>query len=144
MLWHTITITNLSRYAMGQLIDGNWTTDSIVTSDAQGSYQHKRRTFLSKIHREDGKFTPEKNRYHLYVSYACPWATRTLMVRHLKDLDTIISVDVVHPNMLDHGWTFDKNFPHCTGDRLYQQKALKDIYIKADPRITTSVTVPVL
>ena len=129
---------------MGQLIDGNWTTDSIVTSDAQGSYQRKRRTFLSKIHREDARFTPEKNRYHLYVSYACPWATRTLIYRQLKDLNDHISVSVVHPDMLDDGWVFDSSFPGATEDHLFGKKFLREIYQKADPSITTSVTVPIL
>ena len=55
----------------------------------------------------DGQFTPEKGRYHLYVSLACPWAHRTLIARKLKKLEEVISVDVVHYYMSGNGWHFD-------------------------------------
>ena len=78
------------------------------------------------------------------MSYACPWATRTLIYRQLKDLNDHISVSVVHPDMLDDGWVFDSSFPGATEDHLFGKKFLREIYQKADPSITTSVTVPIL
>lgn len=87
---------------------------------------------------------PETGRYHLYVSYACPWATRTLIYRNLKDLVEHISVSVVHPDMLEEGWVFDDSYPAATRDDLFGFKTLREIYQKADPNVTTSVTVPVL
>tara|TARA_Y100000287_G_scaffold182644_1_gene180510 strand:+ start:167 stop:1096 length:930 start_codon:yes stop_codon:yes gene_type:complete len=129
---------------MGKLINGKWVIRSIITSDKLGAYDRLPRTFLETISKHHERFKPESKRYHLYVSYACPWATRTLIYRHLKDLDSHISVSVVHPDMLDNGWKFDTSFPGATKDHLYGKKFLREIYQKADPTITTSVTVPIL
>lgn len=129
---------------MGLLIDGKWEVRSVVTSDDKGKYDRIPRSFRDTISKDHDKFKPESNRYHLYVSFACPWATRALIVRDLKDLKDHISVSVVHPDMLDHGWQFDDSFKGATKDHLFGLKYLKDVYLKADPSITTSVTVPVL
>ena len=129
---------------MGKLINGKWVIRSIITSDKLGAYDRLPRTFLDTISKNHERFKPESKRYHLYVSYACPWATRTLIYRHLKGLDSHISVSVVHPDMLDNGWKFDTSFPGATKDHLYGKKFLREIYQKADPTITTSVTVPIL
>ena len=126
---------------MGKLIEGEW----IVTH-----YYIRRfsmianKNFLDIIEKGHEKFQLELGRYHLYVSYACPWATRTLIYRQLKDLNDHISVSVVHPDMLEEVWIFDTSFPGATEDHLYGKKFLREIYQKADPTITTSVTVPIL
>ena len=129
---------------MGKLIDGEWIVKSIITTDDSGAYDRLPRTFLDTIEDDHPIFQPELGRYHLYVSYACPWATRTLIYRQLKDLNDHISVSVVHPDMLDDGWVFDSSFPGATEDHLFGKKFLREIYQKADPSITTSVTVPIL
>lgn len=129
---------------MGKLIDGEWIVKSIITTDDSGAYDRLPRTFLDTIENGHPIFQPELGRYHLYVSYACPWATRTLIYRQLKDLNDHISVSVVHPDMLDDGWVFDSSFPGATEDHLFGKKFLREIYQKADPSITTSVTVPIL
>ena len=129
---------------MGKLIEGEWIVKSIITSDDSGAYDRLPRTFLDTIEKGHEKFQPELGRYHLYVSYACPWATRTLIYRQLKDLNDHISVSVVHPDMLEEGWVFDTSFPGATEDHLYGKRFLREIYQKADPKITTSVTVPIL
>ncbi len=67
----------------------------------------------------EGGFKAESGRYHLYVSYACPWAHRALIFRAIKGLQDHIGVSVVHPDMLGDGWTFDSDFDGATGDRLY-------------------------
>ncbi len=88
-------------------------------------------------------FTAEAGRYHLYVSYACPWAHRTLIYRELKGLQAVISVSVVHPLMPEESWVFDR-YPGATEDHLYQAKFMYEIYRKADPDFNGLVTVPVL
>ncbi len=129
---------------MGKLVDGKWITSSVINSDMNGNYDRLPRTFLNSISEKNNKYKPETQRYHLYVSYACPWATRTLIYRKLKQLEEHISVSVVHPDMLDNGWIFDETFLDSTKDHLYNFKYLKDLYLKADSKITTSVTVPIL
>ena len=129
---------------MGKLIDGKWIKGSIITSDKKGSYDRLPRTFRDFISEDHPVFKPESGRYHLYVSYACPWAHRTLIYRKLKGLDKHISFNVVSPDMLDVGWILDPSFPDATKDELFASQYLREIYQKADPSITTSVTVPIL
>lgn len=86
----------------------------------------------------------EPGRYHLYVSLACPWAHRTLIVRALKGLHDVISVDVVHPHLSDKGWSFDTDFTGTTGDRLGKHAYLQQVYRAANPDYSDRVTVPVL
>jgi len=90
-----------------------------------------------------GGFAAEPGRYHLYVSYACPWAHRTLIVRALKKLEDVISVSVVHPLMPEESWVFGE-YPGATEDHLYQSGYLYELYRKADPNFDGLVTVPVL
>ena len=129
---------------MGKLINGKWIVKSIINSDENGAYDRLPRTFLNNISNNENIFKPETGRYHLYVSYACPWATRTLIYRKIKNLEDHISVSVVHPDMLENGWCFDTSFLGSTKDHLYANKFLREVYQKADPNITTSVTVPIL
>lgn len=91
-----------------------------------------------------GGFKAEANRYHLYVSYACPWAHRTLIFRQIKKLQDIISVSVVHPEMGPEGWRFSSDYPGATADDINQFEFLHQIYTKAVPNYSGIVTVPVL
>lgn len=129
---------------MGKLVDGKWEVRSVVTSNPKGEYKRIPRSFRDTISKDHEVFKPESGRYHLYVSYACPWAHRTLIYRKLKGLEDHISVSVVSPTMLDDGWEFGDDFEGATKDHLYGLKYLREIYTKADPNISTSVTVPVL
>jgi putative glutathione S-transferase len=129
---------------MGKLVDGKWVEKSVITSDATGAYDRVPRNFLNQIQKASSQFPPEAGRYHLYVSYACPWATRTLIFRELKDLQDIISVSVVHPDMLEDGWSFSTDFKGATGDHLHNFNFLREVYQKADEKVSTTVTVPVL
>ena len=88
-------------------------------------------------------FKAQANRYHLYVSLACPWAHRTLIFRALKGLQDLITVSVVSPDMLDSGWAFDTQ-NHSTGDDLFNSNYLHQVYIKNNPKYSGRVTVPVL
>lgn len=88
-------------------------------------------------------FKAEPDRYHLYVSYACPWAHRTLIFRALKGLESVISVSVVHPLMPTESWVFGE-YPGATEDHIYHSRTMNEIYQKADPSFQGLVTVPVL
>lgn len=88
-------------------------------------------------------YPAEANRYHLYVSYACPWAHRTLIYRTLKGLEDIISVSVVHPIMPEESWVFG-DYPEATIDHLHGATYLYENYLKANPQFKGVVSVPVL
>lgn len=91
----------------------------------------------------EGGFAAEPNRYHLYVSYACPWAHRTLIFRALKGLENFISVSIVHPLMPAQSWVFGE-YPGATEDHVNHANYLYENYLKADPDFNGLVTVPVL
>ncbi len=129
---------------MGQLVEGQWQQGSIIKSDSMGAFDRPPSRFRDSIAKDHATYTPDSGRYHLYVSYACPWATRALILRTLKGLEDHISVSVVHPDMLEYGWTFSKDFKGATGDTLYGLEYLYEIYQKAQDNVTSKVTVPVL
>jgi len=93
---------------------------------------------------EDAEFPAEPGRYHLYVSYACPWAHRTLIVRVLKGLQNVISFDVVHHLLTSDGWSFDTDIDGATGDRVNGNRFLKEAYFASNPDYEGAITVPVL
>ena len=136
---------------MGLLIDGEWRDKWYDTESTGGKFERSTSEFRNWVTADgsagpSGKsgFQAQSGRYHLYVSYACPWAHRALIFRALKDLTDHISVSVVHPDMMEDGWTFATDFEGATGDTLFGSDFLRDIYIKADPNFTGRVTVPVL
>lgn len=136
---------------MGQLVDGVWHDTWYETKSTGGRFKRSASHFRHWITPDgepgisgDGGFPAEAGRYHLYVSLACPWAHRTLLMRQLKGLETHIAVSVVHPLMLDHGWTFATDFQGATGDSLYQHEFLYQLYLHANPNYSGRVTVPVL
>lgn len=123
---------------MGMLVDGAWVTEQQWHSKDSGRFERRPTTFRNQI--EDGGAHPvESGRYHLYVSYACPWAHRTLIVRALRKLDEHIGVSVVDFLMREDGWTLSEGVDEVNGKRL-----LRDVYTTADPKVTTRVTVPIL
>lgn len=136
---------------MGRLVDGVWRDDWYDTKSTGGAFVRGASTFRNWV-TEDGRpgpsgeggFAAESGRYHLYVSYACPWAHRTLIFRALKGLERHISVDVVHPLMKGDGWTFASDYPGATGDRLKGRAYLRDVYTDALPTASGRVTVPIL
>lgn len=130
---------------MGALVEGRWHTGGYDTKDAGGAFVRQRTTFRDRLTVDPGGRHPAvSGRYRLYVSYACPWAHRALIVRALKGLEQAIPVSVVHPLMLGDGWTFSTDYDGATGDPLYGLDCLHALYTMADPRFTGRVTVPVL
>ncbi|PVG01382.1 glutathione S-transferase [Serendipita vermifera] len=115
------------------------------TTDQDGSFNRKPSTFRDVIEK-GGKHEPEKGRYHLYVSYACPWAHRTLIMRKLKGLEDFIDVTVVSPRMGEHGWPFANvdPYPGAGPDPVAGAEHIKDLYLKVQPDYSGRFTVPVL
>ena len=136
---------------MGLLVDGVWRDQWYDTKSTGGKFERRDAGFRNWVTHDgaagptgSGDFQADSGRYHLYVSYACPWAHRALIFRVLKNLENHISVSVVHPDMLSDGWTFEKDDKGATGDTLYNHEFARDIYTRADPKYTGRVTVPIL
>ena len=135
---------------MGLLVDGQWVDQWYDTKKTGGRFVRSQTQFRNWI-TADGSAGPtgqagykaEADRYHLYVSLACPWASRTLMIRTLKGLEDMISISVVHPLMLEHGWTFEEG-EGVIGDPIFQARYLHEVYTAVKPDYTGRVTVPVL
>ncbi|KAE8403503.1 glutathione S-transferase [Aspergillus pseudonomiae] len=126
-------------------------TDWVSRNDKSGEFKRQTSAFRNWISREPGaEFPPEKGRYHLYVSYACPWAHRTLITRKLKGLEDFISFTSVHWHLGEKGWRFvtsDEKLPgeNTTPDPLHSDVThLRDIYFANDPDYAGRFTVPVL
>jgi glutathionyl-hydroquinone reductase len=111
-----------------------------------GRFQRKDSSFRDFISSAPGsRFPPAANRYHLYVSLACPWAHRTLIVKRLKGLDAVIGHTVVDW-FLDRrtGWRFTDKEEHCEKDPIHGFERLRQVYELADSSYSGNVTVPVL
>lgn len=129
---------------MGLLVDGTWQDKWYDTSSTGGRFVRKDAAFRNQV-TADGEsgFRAEAGRYHLYVSLACPWAHRTLIMRALKGLDAMIDVSVVNWLMLENGWTFDDG-PGVAPDTINGARYLHEVYTAADARYSGRVTVPIL
>jgi putative glutathione S-transferase len=135
---------------MGLLIDGVWHDQWYDTSATGGRFVRKESSFRSWVTPDgaagptgEAGFPAAAGRYHLYVSHACPWAHRTMIVRSLKGLDHMVSVSVVNWLMEGRGWTFDAG-PGVVSDPLRHARVLHEVYTHANPTYTGRVTVPVL
>jgi glutathionyl-hydroquinone reductase len=133
-------------FSMGMLVEGKW-QDKRDDRVQTGRFERAPTRFRNWITVDgepgptgEGGFKAEPGRYHLYVSLACPWAHRTLIIRKLKKLTEAISVSVVEPHMLADGWVFNEDWP----DDLYGKGKLYEIYQMSDPAYTGRVSVPVL
>ncbi|MFT7090213.1 MAG: putative glutathione S-transferase [Candidatus Azotimanducaceae bacterium] len=119
---------------MGLLQNGRWVNQWYDTKESGGEFRRQDSRFRSWI--GDDEFPAERDRYHLYVSLACPWAHRTLIFRNLKQLEDVIGVTVVEPLMLDNGWEVK--------DSLYGFDYVYQLYLKSDESYEGRVTVPIL
>ena len=136
---------------MGLLVDGEWHDQWYDTKSTGGKFVRSESQFRNWI-TADGSagpsgqagFKAESGRYHLYVSYACPWAHRALVFRKLKALEDHITVSAVHPDMLTKGWTFETDDHGADGDPLFGYDFAHQIYTRADPQYSGRVTVPIL
>lgn len=136
---------------MGQMRDGKWSTEWYDTSKTGGRFVRSIAGFRDWVTPDgspgpsgQGGFRAEAGRYHLYVSYACPWAHRTLIFRVLKGLEDLVSVSVTDARMPDEtGWSFTGT-SGTTGDDVNGTDYLWQVYALADPTFSGRVTVPVL
>ncbi|MEG4802822.1 glutathione S-transferase family protein [Microcoleus sp. ARI1-B5] len=129
--------------ASGMMIEGKWTTE-LHDRDRSGKFNEIPTTFRSRVTADGSSgFKAEAGRYHLYISLACPWAHRTLIMRELKGLNDAISISIVDPIMSDQGWMFSEA-PGAIPDSVNHAQYLQEIYVKADRKFTGRVTVPVL
>ena len=128
---------------MGELINGQWQRGGIDSVLTNGQLRRPPSTFRNWITVDDGPFKAEPERYHLYISLACPWAHRTLIMYNLKGLQATVGLSVVHWLMDDDGWTFDPA-PGVIPDTVNGVNTLHEIYTLSDPTCTSRVTVPVL
>jgi glutathionyl-hydroquinone reductase len=140
---------------MGVLIEGVWQEQEPEATKpeaarAQGSYERAQTAFRNWV-TPDGRpgptgsdgFSAAPGRYHLYVSLACPWAHRTLIMRALKGLEQIIPVSVTHWLMAEQGWTFSPG-EGVIPDPLFNSRYLHEIYSRADAHYSGRASVPVL
>lgn len=126
---------------MGLLVDGKWVDRWYDTESTGGEFKRESAAFRQRL--DSDEFPAQAERYHLYVSLACPWAHRCLILRSLKGLTDAVSVSRVSPLMLSKGWSFDRD-SGSDGDAVYGSSYLSEIYVRQDPVYTGRVTVPVL
>lgn len=139
---------------MGLLVNGQWSDQWYDTSKTGGKFERTVTQFRNWITPDgaagptgEGGFEAESGRYHLYVSLACPWAHRTLILRQLKGLTKHISVSVVHSDMLDEGWMFEGpelDSPYEVKDDLFGSRCYYEVYTRAKADYSGRVTVPVI
>jgi glutathionyl-hydroquinone reductase len=134
------------------LVDGKWAEDwqPVQKADEKGRFVRQTSSFRNWITADGspgptgtGGFRAEAGRYRLYVALICPWASRTLMARSLKGLETLIPVTVVNPTLTSQGWAFG-GYPGADADPLFGATYMHEIYTRADDHFTGRATVPVL
>ncbi|HAJ70170.1 MAG: glutathione S-transferase family protein [Alkalibacterium gilvum] len=135
---------------MGLLVDGKWYDRWYDTEKNDGRFIREESQFRNWITKDGSKgptgeagFKAESGRYHLYVSNACPWANRAMIMRKLKGLEGMISVSVVNPLMAEHGWTFEPT-DDIIADPVDDADYLYEVYKRVEPDYSGRVTVPVL
>jgi putative glutathione S-transferase len=134
------------------LVDGKWSEawKPVQSTDAKGGFVRQISSFRNWVTPDgaagpagEGGFRAEPDRYHLYASFGCPWATRILIARKLKRLEDVVSVAIVEPAMTDQGWRFG-DYPGADRDAVNGATYFHEIYTRADPHFTGRATVPVL
>jgi len=135
---------------MGLLVDGVWQEQQHSERTTAGRFMRPTTRFRNWVTEDgspgpsgEGGFAAARDRYHLYVALACPWAHRTVILRTLKGLEQVVSMSVVEPLYGPRGWQFGDD-PGSTPDTVNGARELAEIYLLADPRYTGRVSVPVL
>lgn len=128
---------------MGRLVGGEWLHDELPVDD-EGHFIRTASTFRNWVRSEpDAPHPVVADRYHLFVSWACPWAHRVLIGRELLGLGDVISLSVADAYMDAEGWTFAEAGSDGPKD-LEDFERLWEVYVRADPEVTSRATVPVL
>ncbi|GAB5482630.1 MAG: glutathione S-transferase family protein [Parasphingorhabdus sp.] len=136
---------------MGLLVEGKWKDEWYDTESSGGKFVRMDAGFRNWVTADgrpgpsgEGGFHAEANRYHLYISHACPWANRAAIFRKLKKLESVISLSVVDFFMGSEGWTFGEEADGSTKDALLKVDRMHQVYTAAEADYTGRVTVPVL
>src|SRR5438046_1271859 len=134
---------------MGHMMNGKWVNDDRVTADARGAFVRADSQFRNWI-TADGSagpsgsagFKAEPGRYHLFVSYSCPWAHRTIIFRKLKKLEGVISMSLADKPKAE-GWSYSEGIDDLQpcDDGIFR---LRQVYAAADAKYTGKITVPTL
>lgn len=135
---------------MPQLVNGIWEKGAIAAGEIKGGAFHREPTRFRRWITADGSPGPdgqdavpaEAGRYQLFVSYLCPWASRTLIFRTLKGLEDVLDVSISGPVIGEDGWVFDP--PAHAGNALPEFRELHRLYTQSDPHYSGKVSVPVL
>lgn len=133
---------------MGELVEGKWIRNGVDAVLSKGELRRPPSVYRHRITAplqagKDDSFPAGPGRYHLYVSLACPWAHRTLIMRRLKGIDDLVGLSVTHWHMGEDGWSFEPG-PGVVPDTVNGVGLLRDLYLLDDPGCTTRVTTPVL
>jgi glutathionyl-hydroquinone reductase len=128
---------------LGMLVEGEWKTER-QQEDEEGRFVRPETSFRDFVTADGSSgFEAEEGRYHLYISWACPWAHRTAIMRKLKGLEDVVSLSATHPVMGEEGWAFSDAFG-AIPDFVNGASYLHEIYTEAEPNYTGRVTTPVL
>jgi putative glutathione S-transferase len=135
---------------MPQLVNGKWVSDDVAASEMKDGAFHREPTKFRNWLTADGGRGPEgqpgvkaeAGRFQLFVSYLCPWASRTLMMHSLKGLTDIIPVAIAEPGIGENGWEYAE--PQDAGDRIAPIRFQHQLYTASEPTYTGKVSVPVL
>lgn len=134
------------------LVNGKWQQNwqPVQSRDEEGRFIRQESSFRHWVTADgspgptgEAGFKAEPERYHLYVAYICPWASRTLMARQLKGLTDLIGVTVVNPQLSEQGWKFG-DYPGAEGQVFNNADYVHELYTYADPSYTGRATVPIL
>ncbi len=129
---------------MGLLVEGKWQDKWYDTKSTGGRFVRKESQFRDWVTADGSSgYKADPDRYHLYVSLACPWAHRTLILRKIKKLENIVPISIVDPFMAENGWEFSE-YPGSIPDSVNKSDFLYQVYTVAKPDYTGRVTVPVL
>lgn len=135
---------------MPALVNGQWVKGDVAASEMKGGAFHREATHFHNFITPDGShdakgnptFPAQRDRYQLFVSYLCPWASRTLIFRTLKGLRDIIRISVAEPAIGENGWTFARE--QDAGPKAPPIRYLYQLYTASEPNYTGKVSVPVL
>lgn len=122
---------------MSGLVNGKWVSGDVAKEEIKNGAFHREDTAFRETH-----IGPQAGRYQLFISLLCPWASRTLIFRHLKGLGKFIQISVAQPVIGENGWTFDT--PQDAGDKIAPVSYVHQLYTASDATYTGKVSVPVL
>lgn len=122
---------------MSGLVNGKWVNGDVAAEEIKNGAFYREETQFRQT-----SLVPEAGRYQLFVSYLCPWASRTLIFRKLKGLEDIVSLSVANPRIANNGWEFDT--PQEAGKHVGAIRYLHQLYTATVPNYTGKVSVPVL